>query len=178
MFPDRLFFQSLEVAGKVREVSDTGDTIDWKPQVHIAYTFPMDEDVRWKQRLSNFRKAMDRLGSAVQLATERPLSELERQGLIQAFEFTHELSWNLMKDWFEYQGIQGITGSRDATREAFRAGLVHDGESWMEMIKSRNESSHTYNLEVADRIASAVLSRYWPLFMAFLEYMKSRESGT
>jgi len=145
--------------------------------VDIDYISCMDQDVRWKQRLSNFRKAMDRLGAAVRLAAERPLSELEQQGLIQAFEFTHELAWNVMKDWFEYQGVVTMTGSRDATREAFRAGLIHDGESWMEMIKSRNESSHTYNIDVAERITDAILVRYWPLFTAFLDTMAKRESA-
>lgn len=135
----------------------------------------MDADVRWKQRLANYRSALDRLGEAVRLAAERPLSELERQGLIQAFEFTHELSWNLMKDWFEYQGKGDITGSRDATREAFRAGLISDGETWMEMIRSRNESSHTYNLEVAERIAASVIDKYWKLFVEFREWMEKKE---
>jgi nucleotidyltransferase substrate binding protein (TIGR01987 family) len=136
----------------------------------------MDADIRWKQRLANYRKALERLNAAVCLANERPLSELERQGLIQAFEFTHELSWNLMKDWFEYQGNTAITGSRDATREAFKAGLISDGETWMEMIKSRNESSHTYNLEVADRIASMIINRYWGLFVEFRACMDKREA--
>jgi len=135
----------------------------------------MDADVRWKQRLTNYRSALDRLEEAVQLAAERPLSDLERQGLIQAFEFTHELSWNLMKDWFEYQGKSDITGSRDATREAFRVGLISDGETWMEMIKSRNESSHTYNLEVAERIATSVIGKYWKLFVEFRERMDKKE---
>lgn len=69
----------------------------------IVYSQPMEDDIRWKQRLSNYRKATNRLGAAVRLAAERPLSELESQGLIQAFEFTHELAWNLMKDWLEFQ---------------------------------------------------------------------------
>jgi len=109
----------------------------------------MDTDLRWKQRLANFRKAFGRLDDAVLLSRQRDLSDLERQGLIQAFEFTHELAWNLMKDWFDYQGNFQISGSRDATREAFRMGLIQDGEAWMEMLKSRNQSSHTYNLETA-----------------------------
>ena len=118
---------------------------------------------------------MIRLRSAVELAAERPLSELERQGLIQAFEFTHELAWNLLKDWLEHQGFSGVAGSRDATREAFRVGLLYDGETWMEMIKSRNESTHTYNLEVADRIAEAILARYWPLLEDLLAEMTAKE---
>lgn len=134
----------------------------------------MEPDTRWKQRLSNFRRAMDSLREAVDLAARRPLSDLERQGLIQGFEFTHELAWNLMKDWFEYQGTSGISGSRDASREAFKAGLISEGETWMEMIKSRNQSLHTYNLETARQIAAAVLGSYWPSFRAFLATMEAR----
>jgi nucleotidyltransferase substrate binding protein (TIGR01987 family) len=106
------------------------------------------------------------------------LSDLERQGLIQAFEFTHELAWNLMKDWFDYQGNADISGSRDATREAFQMGLIQDGEAWMEMIKSRNQSSHTYNLDTALEIAKAIDERYWAAFRLFLESMELRAQGS
>ena len=81
-------------------------------------------DVRWEQRLDNYGKALAQLQSAVALSQTRALSELEQQGLIQAFEFTHELAWNVMKDYFFDQGASQITGSRDATRQAFSTGLV------------------------------------------------------
>ena len=105
----------------------------------------MQTDVRWMQRLANYRRACANLEAATKLAATRPLSELEGQGLIQAFEFTHELAWNVMKDWFDDQGATIITGSKDATREAFAKGLIAEGQVWMDMIKGRNLSSHTYN---------------------------------
>ena len=79
-----------------------------------------------------------------------------------------------MKDWFDYQGNNDISGSRDATREAFRMGLIQDGETWMEMIKSRKQSSHTYNLNTALEIAKAIDERYWTAFSKFLESMEAR----
>ena len=124
-------------------------------------------DIRWKQRFSNYRLALSRLAEGVNLAHQRPLSDLEKQGLIQAFEFTHELAWNVMKDFFAYQGNVSIMGSRDATREAFAKGLVEDGEGWMEMIKSRNQTSHTYNRKIADEIVERILLSYSPLFQTF-----------
>jgi nucleotidyltransferase substrate binding protein (TIGR01987 family) len=135
----------------------------------------MDQDIRWRQRLAHYRKAFAKLDSAVELSKTRKLSELEQQGLIQAFEFTHELAWNLMKDWFEYQGNNTLTGSRDAIREAFKAGLVEDGDGWMQTIRSRNESSHTYNQELADSLTAAILDRYWSLFRAFIDVMTIKE---
>lgn len=130
------------------------------------------QDIRWQQRFSHYQKALQQLSRAVELSRQRPLSEIEQQGLIKAFEFTHELAWNVMKDYFEYQGNTSITGSRDATREAFRRHLVVDGEGWMEMIQSRNKTSHTYNREVADEIAGKVTALYSDLFRAFEKRMQ------
>ena len=132
------------------------------------YPEPMaDPDLRWRQRFDNFQRALQVLQRGVALAQQRPLSELEQQGLIQGFAFTHELAWNLLKDYLHYQGISGIIGSRDATRLAFQSGLLgDDGEGWMAMIKARNQSLHTYNLEQAQAIASDVVNRYAPLLGA------------
>jgi len=129
-------------------------------------------DIRWKQRLENYKKALSQLQNAVALGQKRPFSELEEQGLIQAFEITHELAWNVMKDYFYYQGNNTITGSRDATREAFHVGLVENGDVWMEMIQSRNKTSHTYNNEIAEEIVSKISALYFPLFMAFQNKME------
>ena len=96
------------------------------------------QDIRWIQRFNHFTKALSQLRDAVELAQKRPLSKLEAQGLIQAFEFTHELAWNTLKDFLEERGVQNLYGSRDATREAFKTGLIENGEAWMNMIQSRN----------------------------------------
>lgn len=130
----------------------------------------METDIRWKQRFSNYVKALRQLERFVEKGN---LNELEEQGLIQAFEFTHELAWNVMKDYFEDQGNTTITGSKDATREAFRVNLIKDGETWMEMVRSRNKSSHTYNEIIAKEIVKLVITRYAGLFAAFREKMKT-----
>lgn len=135
-------------------------------------------DVRWVQRFSNFKKALLRLESGVKLSQERSLSILEAQGLIKAFEFTHELAWKVMKDYIEYQGSDDMMGSRDVTREAFKIGLVSDGDHWMEMIKDRNQTVHTYNEEVAKDIVDHINNFYYILFKAFeekMEMLKVRE---
>ncbi len=128
---------------------------------------------RWQQRLNNYDNAFRQLKAAVLLAAERKLSDLEKQGLIQAFEVTHELAWNVMKDYFLHQGNPDITGSRDAVREAFHKQLITDGEYWMEMIKSRNQTSHTYNREVANDIVNKVINVYFHSFESFLLKMQS-----
>jgi nucleotidyltransferase substrate binding protein (TIGR01987 family) len=131
------------------------------------------KDIRWIQRLDNFQSALSQLTSAVELSKTRNLSELEKIGTIQAFEFTHELAWNVLKDYFEYQGNTSITGSRDASREAFQKGLLSDGEVWMEMIKSRNKTSHTYNKIVAEEIVLKITTQYFKAFEDFFTKMTS-----
>lgn len=131
-------------------------------------------DIRWQQRFANFRKALLQLAEAVDLSRQRPLSKLEQQGLIQGFEFVHELAWNVIKDFFEYQGNTSIMGSRDATREAFKRNLISDGEGWMDMIVSRNKSSHTYNEETATEIVDKVLTLYFDLFQEFDTRMREQ----
>jgi nucleotidyltransferase substrate binding protein (TIGR01987 family) len=130
----------------------------------------MEEDIRWKQRFSNYIKALNQLQKFID---KGDLNELEEQGLIQAFEFTHELAWNVMKDYFEYQGNTSITGSRDATREAFQRNLIVNGSQWMEMIKSRNQSSHTYNETTAHEIKEQVFNFYYDLFVEFKNKMNT-----
>ncbi len=124
-------------------------------------------DIRWKQRFQSFGKAFGQLSAAAALARQRQLSELEQQGLIQAFEFTHELAWNTLKDFLESRGATELYGSRDATREAFKQGLLANGDEWMAMIAARNKSSHTYNEKTADEVATAITTSFVQEFAAF-----------
>ena len=128
----------------------------------------MTEDIRWQQCFHNYTNALEYLTEALELEQQRPLSKLEKQGLIQGFEFTHELGWNVLKDYLESKGYTGLIGSRDATRTAFKNELITDGDAWMDMIKARNQSSHTYNLDVAESISQDILQRFYPAFVALV----------
>lgn len=105
------------------------------------------------------------------------MDEIIKEGLLQRFEYTHELAWNVMKDYATFQGNTDVGGSRDATREAFQLKLVSDGKVWMEMIGSRNKTSHTYNEETADEIYSKIMNEYYPAFLEFQKNMDAKRSG-
>lgn len=132
-----------------------------------------DQDIRWKQRLDSFSRALSQLKDGVELAEKRQLSKLEEQGLIQGFEFTHELAWKTMKDFIESKGNSELYGSKDVTRKAFQLELVDDGEGWMQMIQSRNLSSHTYNEETAEKIVSEIIELYCHLFVLLETKMRA-----
>ncbi|HEY3370307.1 MAG TPA: nucleotidyltransferase substrate binding protein [Prolixibacteraceae bacterium] len=124
-----------------------------------------DQDIRWIQRFVSFSKAFKQLEDAVILSNDRPLSKLEEQGMIQAFEYTHELAWKTMKDFLQDKGNNALFGSKDVTRAAFKLGLIENGDVWMDMIKSRNQTSHTYNEEIAVEIVSDIIHHYFNNFI-------------
>ena len=129
-----------------------------------------DWDIRWQQRLDSYKRALAKLTKFIE---KEDLSELEEIGMIKAFEFTHELAWKLLKAFLNYQGVEDIYGSKDATRQAFNLGLIEDGETWMEMIKDRNRTSHTYNQETAEEIASKIKASFFDLFVALQTKMQA-----
>ncbi len=128
----------------------------------------MKQDIRWIQRFNNFKKAFDQLASAVDMGS---YSDLEREGLIQRFEYTYELAWLTIKDYMEDQGYQNITGSKDSIRQALQAGLITNADEWMEMIESRKLTTHTYDMETAKEIAEKIISDYYNMFGALIEQL-------
>ncbi len=133
-------------------------------------------DVRWIQRFNYFDSALNQLNKFIEKGA---LNELEEQGLIHVFEYTHELAWKTLKDFFEHQGTQDIHDSRDATRTAFQVGLIGDGEIWMDMIRSRNLSLSAYNEEIATKISTAVFNNYFYEFLTLrstLSKLKQKEA--
>ena len=128
-------------------------------------------DVRWIQRLANFSKALSQLEQFYNKGNA--LNNLEVQGLIKAFEYTYELAWNTIKDFYENQGETNIQGSRDAIQLAFKRGLIKDGETWMEMLKDRNQTSHSYNEEIANEIGENILSKYFHLYQKLNQVLEN-----
>mgnify|MGYP003543105226 CR=1 FL=1 len=128
-------------------------------------------DVRWIQRFNNYKKALKQLMEAVELTKERELSNLEKQGLVQAYEFTQELSWKVLKDFMQSRGTQDLFGSKDAVREAFKIGVIENGDIWMDMIKSRNLTSHTYNESAIEEIIDLIVNKYYEEFKIFNQRM-------
>ena len=118
-------------------------------------------DVRWRQRFSNYKKALAQLQ---EFLDKGQLSKFEEQGLIKAFEYTFELAWNTIKDFYESQGETNLQDSRDAIRLAFKRGLIEQGDLWMDMIQSRIQTSHTYNEDAAREVVTAITHKYITLF--------------
>lgn len=124
----------------------------------------MQKDIRWIQRFNNFKKALNELRKAVALSETRKLSSLEEQGVIQSFEYTYELAWNVLKDYLNHKGIEKIIGSKDTTRQAFKNGLITNGEIWMDMLIKRNLTAHTYDDTIANEVFHEIVETYFDEF--------------
>lgn len=125
-----------------------------------------NQDIRWKQRFDNFKKAFAQLDKAV---LQGDFNELERQGLIKAFEYSYELAWNTLRDFLLNKGYSDIIGSKDSFRLAFQLGLIENGNLWMDMVRSRNLTSHTYNLETAVSIEEEIEKNYHRMFKQLID---------
>jgi nucleotidyltransferase substrate binding protein (TIGR01987 family) len=121
-------------------------------------------EVRWKQRFENFKNARKQFLVGLELSHARELSALEKQGLIQAFEFTQEMSWKVLQDYLKHQGIKEIVGSRDAFRMAYQNRLVSNGELWLDTILTRNQTSHLYDESILEEVFEKVVNQYPVLF--------------
>lgn len=113
-------------------------------------------DVRWKQRFSNFEKAFLRLKDA--LMNNEP-TELEKAGIIQYYEFTFELGWKTLKDYLQEMGVE-VRFPRDTIKEAFKGGLIKNGDLWIDMLEKRNLMSHTYDELIANQLVKLVRDEY------------------
>jgi nucleotidyltransferase substrate binding protein (TIGR01987 family) len=128
-----------------------------------------NQDIRWQQRFDNFKKAFAQLDKAVQ---QGDFNELERQGLIKAFEYSYELAWNTLRDFLINKGYTDVIGSKASFRLAFQLGIIENGNGWMEMVKSRNLTSHTYNLETAESVEEAIETNYHKMFKQLIERLE------
>lgn len=139
------------------------------------------QDIRWRQRLDNYNKALTRLRKAAEIiAAEQHVSsdvdDLLKEGLVQRFEYTQELAWKVMKDYEEYQGYTDVQGSRDAIRKALQMGLIDDA-AWMDTIASRNLTSHCYDDEEFQVVLSQIQNEFLPLFVRFGVRMNALSEG-
>ncbi len=127
-------------------------------------------DPRWKQRHENFTQAVTLLSEAVDERARRSLSQLEQAGLIQRYEIVWELGWKLLADCLRAIGSEiDIVGPKPVIREAFAAGLINDGQGWIDATATRNLLSHTYNAARAADAIEAIAGRYLALMQGLAE---------
>ena|SRR3990167_1686772 len=119
------------------------------------------KSTRWQQRFENFEKAFLLLNEPLKQKNPDKLSDLEKKGVIQRFEYTFELAWKTLKDYLEYDGIKisPIT-PREVIKQAFAANIISDGQTWINMAEDRNMTSRLYDKKTFQKIFNAILPRF------------------
>ena len=135
----------------------------------------MRSSIRWKQRFENFEHAFLLLKEAFEKNLAE-LSDLEKEGVIQRFEYTFELAWKTLKDYLIYNGVafDQIT-PRSVIKEAFAAKIIKDGQTWIDMLEQRNLMAHTYDREVFDAVFSSISRRYVIALEQVFTWLKERQ---
>lgn len=130
-------------------------------------------DIRWKQRFENFSKAFKQLSDAITLSNVRELSQLEQQGLIQAFEYTFELAWNTLKDYLIFEKVE-VKFPREVIKTSFKYELIDNGEIWLDMLDKRNLLSHTYEESTAELAFHLIVDAFYPQLLMFYNLFKEK----
>lgn len=131
----------------------------------------MNSDTRWKQRFQNFDRALVLLREALERGPG-VLSNLEKEGVIQRFEYTFELAWKTIKDFLEEGGliISPLT-PRQVLKDAYVAKVLADGQGWIDMLDHCNLLSHTYDFAVFEKAVDAIAARYLPALEDLHEFL-------
>ena len=134
----------------------------------------MASPMRWKQRLENFERAMRLLKEAFETHPDG-MSDLEKEGVVQRFEYTFELAWKTLKDYLVYSGValDQVT-PRHVIKQAFAARMIQDGQMWVEMLEQRNLMTHTYDLETFEKVFDNIARRYLGALEQVLAWLKER----
>ena len=128
----------------------------------------VNDNIRWRQRLATFQRALSRLEEVVTLQRQRQLSPLEKDGMIQRFEYTQELAWKVLKNYIEYQGGERLAGSRDTIRQAFALGIITNADPWFDMLESRKETSHVYDEDTENDLLDKITMTYLPIMQELI----------
>ncbi|MDP6542871.1 MAG: HI0074 family nucleotidyltransferase substrate-binding subunit [Phycisphaerae bacterium] len=133
------------------------------------------DEIRWRQRLENFAKALAQLGTA---CDKDDYSDLERAGLVQMFEFSFELAWKVLKDLLFYEG-HDVKTPREVARKSFEVEYISeaDSEVFLDAISKRNLLTHTYEEEMAREAESLIKSKYYPLLRRICDTLEIKRDS-
>ena len=135
-----------------------------------------DDTPRWHYRFENYERALNLLKDAIAITSTRELTQLEREGVVQRFEYTWELAWKTLKDYLTYNGITPETITpRSVIREAFAAQIIDNGELWMKALDARNDMAHRYDEKLFARIILDIQNSYITLFESLYSFLKEKQ---
>jgi nucleotidyltransferase substrate binding protein (TIGR01987 family) len=129
------------------------------------------QDIRWRQRFQNFKKAFEQLRDPVLKVDE--LSDLEKEGMVQRFEYTFELAWKTLKDYLEEQQVNAKF-PREVIKQSFHYEIIQDGEIWMDMLEKRNLMAHTYEETIFRDSVQKIANEYFKAISQLYNFLQNK----
>ncbi len=129
------------------------------------------QDIRWRQRFQNFKKAFEKLRDSVLKVDE--LSDLEKEGMVQRFEYTFELAWKTLKDYLEEQQVNAKF-PREVIKQSFHYEIIQDGEIWMDMLVKRNLMAHTYEETILRDSVQKIANEYFKAISQLYNFLQNK----
>ena len=129
------------------------------------------QDIRWRQRFQNFKKAFEQLKDSVLKVDE--LSDLEKEGMVQRFEYTFELAWKTLKDYLEEQQVNAKF-PREVIKQSFHYEIIQDGEIWMDMLEKRNLMAHTYEETIFRDSVQKIANEYFKAISQLYNFLQNK----
>ncbi len=123
----------------------------------------MDNDLRWKQRFQNFEKSFEALQRRINQYEQYPNDEGSQMALLSSFIIMYELSWKVLKDYLQNEGVDVNNSPRNVFRNAFQNELIFKIEPWMESIVIRNETVHTYHEDILREVIQFITETFYPI---------------
>ncbi len=130
----------------------------------------MQEEINYA--IKKFRDSVESLKEGVDQAQD----ELDKDGVIQRFEFTFELLWKTLKIFLESEGIECAT-PKECLKSAFRVGLIENEQTALNMLEDRNKTSHTYDKEESQKIFKKIEENYFPFIQGILNKLEDRNNS-
>jgi len=130
-----------------------------------------EKAIRWRQRYQNLNKAFLQLNDAVNRVDK--LSTLEKEGLVQRFEYTFELCWKTLKDYLEAQEVEARF-PREVIKYSFQYEIIKNGEAWMEMLEKRNMMAHTYDEAIFNEAIQNIVTVFFPEVRKLMDFLKNQ----
>jgi nucleotidyltransferase substrate binding protein (TIGR01987 family) len=129
-----------------------------------------ESQIKWQHKFANFEMIFQQLELAV---AQTSYSNLEKAGLVQTFEFTFELAWKILQRLLQFRGYE-VNGPRDVIKQAYKDGLITNGDEWLNALDNRNMLAHTYDVETSDEAVKLIKNKYYPFLKELHVQLKSK----
>lgn len=125
------------------------------------------------EKVESFLKSVQRLQEAIEIYQQQSSNDIIRDGMIYRFKISFEFSWKALKEYLLDQGVANeLNFPKQVLKTAYGNQMINDESVWLDMLESRNRTSHIYDDRIAAKIARDISIRFLPVLEDLAEYFR------